>query len=46
MAAQYAGGDRMKGIAFIVGAVLLLGLAHASVLAQVQHVTVGVEGMY
>ena len=36
----------MKSVAFIVGAVLLLGLANSSVLAQIQHVTVGVEGMY
>ena len=36
----------MKSVAFIVGAVLLLGLTHASILAQIQHVTVAVEGMY
>ncbi len=36
----------MKSVAFIVGAVLLLGLAHASVLAQIQHVTVAVDGRY
>ncbi len=36
----------MKCVAFFVGAVLLLGLTHASVLAQIQHVTVAVDGMY
>ena len=36
----------MKSVAFIVGTVLLLGLAHSSVLSQIREVVIAVDGMY